>query len=100
MTMAASHAELEHLLQRRPYDRIARLMEAASRHVTDMQMNSPLSGGAVATFAMRHAIARPRVHIGLADISTRPTRQAASGETDVHAASISGRACSARSCHS
>lgn len=64
MTMAASHAEFEHLLQRRPYDRIARLMEAASRHVTDMQMNSSLSCGAVATERLRsigsarHGLAR------------------------------------------
>lgn len=58
MTMAASHAELEHLLQRRPYDRIARLMEAASRHVTDMQMNSSLSCGAVATERLRSGSAR------------------------------------------
>lgn len=53
MTLAASHAELEHLLQRPPYDRIARLMKAASRHVTDMQMNSSLSCGAVATERLR-----------------------------------------------
>lgn len=58
MRMAASHAELEHLLQRRPYDRIARLMEAASRHVTDMQMNSSLSCGAVATERLRSGSAR------------------------------------------
>lgn len=53
MTMAASHAELEHPLQRRPYDRIARLMDAASRHVIDMQMNSSLSCGGVATERLR-----------------------------------------------
>lgn len=33
---------IEHLLQRRPYDRIARLMEAASRHVTDSVNAKPL----------------------------------------------------------